>query len=115
MFIALIRGLNIIVLLGSDLYGGSQTPLQLLLKQEQDKNYLSNVVGQEIDLTRNMIEIAHSHSQERIPRPNIASPIQTVLLPLLFVSEIVCFDRDHAIIDYIKTRLLKFSQMSFNW
>ena len=110
--------MNIIVLLGSDLYGGSQTlqtPLQLLLKQEQDKNCLSNVVGQEIDLTRNMIEIAQSHSQARIPRPNIASPIQTVLLPLLFVSEIVCFDRDHAIIDYVKTRLLKFGQISFNW
>ena len=29
-------------------------------------NCLSNVVGQEIDLTRNMIEIAHSHSQAQI-------------------------------------------------
>ena len=68
-FYSINKGLNIIVLLGSDLYGGSQTlqtPLQLLLKQEQDKSCLSNVVGQEIDLTRNRIEIAHSHSHARI-------------------------------------------------
>ena len=59
-FYSINKGLNIIVLLGSDLYGGSQTlqtPLQVLLKQEQDKNCQSNVVGQEIDLTRNMIEV----------------------------------------------------------
>ena len=40
-FYSINKGLNIIVLLGSDLYGGSQTlqtPLQALLKQEQDKN-----------------------------------------------------------------------------
>ena len=43
-----------------------------------------------------MMEIAHSHSQT------------------LSISVIVCFDRDHDIIDYIKIRLLKFGQISFN-